>query len=66
MTAGETAYINMNEIICEWYNKYSEKREEAFHLRLILIEIKHELELTKLGYRQMDDVIEKIQNELNK
>jgi hypothetical protein len=56
----------MNEIICEWYNKYSEKREEAFHLRLILIEIKHELELTKLGYRQMDDVIEKIQNELNK
>lgn len=66
MTAGETAYINMNEMTFEWYTKYSEKREEAFRLRLLLIEIKHELELTKLGYRQMDEVIERIKNELNK
>ena len=66
MTAGETAYINMNEMTFEWYTKYSEKREEAFRLRLLLIEIKHELELTKLGYRQMDEVSERIKNELNK
>ena len=56
----------MNEIMFEWYNKYAEKREEAFQLRLLLIEMKHELELCKLGYRDVSFVIEKIQNELNK
>jgi hypothetical protein len=50
----------------DWYDKYSEKREEAFLLRLLLIEVKHDLELHKHGYRDLDSIVAKIQNILNK
>ena len=65
MTAGETAHKHMHDRM-DWYDKYSEKREEAFMLRLLLIEVKHDLELHKHGYRDLDSIVAKIQNILNK
>lgn len=49
-----------------FYDKWEEKREEAFELRLALIEVKIELNLAKLGYRTIDDAIKKIDDTLNK
>lgn len=48
----------------DWYDKYAEKQEEAFLLKLLLIEVKHDLELQKQGFRQVDDIIEKINKTL--
>ena len=51
---------NTENPITFWYEKYSNKSEENFFLKLALIETKRELELFKLGYRTADSVIERI------
>lgn len=56
----------MDQIFSTVYQKWIDKQEEAFQLRLLLVEIKTDLNLAKLGYRNLDGIIEKIDKELNK
>ena len=46
--------------------KIGEKSDEIYSLKLTLIEIKAILNLSKQGYRTVDDAIQKIDNEINK
>ena len=46
--------------------KIGEKSDEIYSLKLTLIEIKAILNLSKQGYRTVDDAIQKIDNEISK